>query len=214
MPGTDVKAGWLKDVIVSVSVANLALLEVWHQLIYRSVNNANFLPNYTWHSYFAAIILLLILSVVFLFALRIWRFADGTLVRFIAASVLVAYISVILNAIRITFSGFPIDLAFRILGNPLNLAMMLFVFIIAAVAAWLFRRKLAASIYIGFMIFFPFALLNVVYSAWDGAHLALGDSEKPYNSSVNYPSKGKTMLIIFDELDYRMSFEKRYPVSI
>ncbi len=218
MPDFDVKtgkSGYPGDVFAALSASNLAMLGIWDQLIYAEGGNLYYLPTYTWHGYLAAMILLLLLSAVFLTALRKLRTSGNIRLQLLSAAVLAAYAPLIANATRLIFD-WPIDWIIKELSDPFNAAAGLAASVAALVLVWRLRRPVAVVLYAALLVFSPFAPLNAVYAGYEGVSLAVAKSPPPPNKPVNRSAdnphpQAKTLLMIFDELDYRMTFEERIP---
>ena len=209
----DVKTGkssLLTDVLVAFSAANLALFGIWSQLIYVEGNNVYYLTSYTWHSYFASIILLLVLAVVFLFALKKLCTPCASPIKLISIAVLAAYVPLIANAVRLTFN-LPIAWIIKELSSPFIAIAVLIASVLVIGLMWLLRKQLTALIYIVLLVLFPIAPLNVIHVSYEGVSRAVEEESVANEKVYNYSTREKTILLIFDELDYRMAFEEKVP---
>ena len=223
MPEIDMKgdkSGWLTDVLVALSIANLLLFKVWMQLIYAGGRDLYYLPIYTWQSYFAMIILLLALGAPFLFALRKLRTSEGVLIRLISIATLAVYASLLIYNVILMFVvfGFPTGIVvwtINVLKGSFN---VIFVFLLILLCCFgflaiYFRRALVVAVYVALLIFSPLALLNVAHATYEYVALALKppatfEKLETVKKHTDNDSRGKTILLIFDGFDYRIAFEK------
>ena len=67
------KNGWIGDILVSLSIANLMLLESFNYLIYSPASELYYLPLHTWHHYLSSIILLVLLLFIIFLPIRLLR---------------------------------------------------------------------------------------------------------------------------------------------
>ncbi len=201
------KTGWLGDILVSLSLANLILAKTWLELIYSEPDY--FLPTVTWHNWLSAAVLLFLFAILFILTLRLFRATDKFLWRLIILLPFGGSLLIIFDEIRVIHNKFPV-------AEILSWATDHYLWTILIISAiffllFLFRKYLISMVYIFLLIFSPFALLNLFYIAINTPPLLINP---PYlhqkthleNSITTAP---KTIYIIFDELDYRI-FIKGY----
>jgi len=208
------QSGWAGDALVALSVSNLVLFLNWLELIYTDGYSANayFLPDYTWRSYLAAILALLLLTAVFLLALRLYRNAQGAAARSVLPLVALAYSLFLVNATRIIYvcdtSECLVmrDISLWLEGHMAQaavaaVAILSLVFMIRKALPWV-----AGCAYIGALIFSPFALLNVFYASVHIARSAASpvpaaDMPAAGRSRTGTSDGAKTVFLLFDALD-------------
>ena len=201
------KNGWLGDILVSLSIANLALMLVFNRLLYVSESNLFFLPIHTWHYYLSSIILLILLSAIFLSILRILRITRQRAWEIILLILTSIYLLISVRAFIIIYAAEPWALLLVFLKNILVVNLIFFG---SLLFAFLIRKQFVSIVYIVLFIFFPFAFLNIAYVSADLAKTLVNPppTYQRFLTENKTPAIPKTIYLLFDELDYRFFFEE------
>lgn len=202
-----------RDGLVSVSIANLAMIDVWRNLLYVSDQDRYYLRTFSAQHYASAALLLLLLSVIVwagVWAIRRLNHPAATFAGQLGVLLLLInmfeYFRESLGITRLEVYGF-----FK--GLPLYFHLILATLGLGALATFVARRQMVSNAgFVALLIASPMALSNVVQVAWRGATVSPGSSESA-SVHVSKPrsAEGETRVvwIVFDEFDYRLGFPDR-----
>ncbi|HVN23286.1 MAG TPA: hypothetical protein VMT71_04905 [Syntrophorhabdales bacterium] len=204
----------LKDAAVSLSLANLCMINMWHHFLYRapgSSDNDYFLKVSPYNiTVYAALIDVLLLGVVifpFITLVNQKRRAPRMLARFVVLGMLFFATYHVLLLCSTSFAGTYLAADDKALSFAVALLVMLLLY-------FLWDRKPAVGEFIKNSLLFllPFVLITFLHAGW---HLARGDAafcDKPLAPPIRSASSSARILwFIFDEMDQRQTFEERLP---
>ncbi len=201
------------DLLFSVSLANLAMINVWGVLLYASAGDRYFLPEFGVYHHLAALLLLVALSAA-IGSLR--RALRGGRSPLLAGTGQILVLAALLSPVEYLRESFGVTRtqaldAFRSLPAPLELGVGLLAVVLAATAIWQ-RRLVARAVFVGVLILSPLALGNAVQTLWhalsaDGLHGDAIPQHAPRGPGA--AAAVRVVWIVFDELDYRLAFEDR-----
>lgn len=199
---------------IALSLANLAFVPVWLELLFRDDKSAYYLKRLPGSvDFFAAVFVVLALAAI-LYGLAV--FASRSKVgRVLWTIAFVAALAIPLNALRLKL---PREIGVgRILslGSVVKLAMILGAAAIAY-AIYRFRARLVPGVRGGVAILAPFAALTILRASWAGVSREEEPrmEPKPFAAAVATSTTSEPSFVvwmIFDELDYRLAFEQRPP---
>ena len=202
------KTGWLGDILVSLSVANLMLFNSWVKLIY---SDSYFLPTFRWYDYLSATVLLFLFATLFLLILRIFRTDKKTIWQLMLLMPFGVAFFIMVDAIRLSYFDFTV-----VFDNIFSQIIKYYPWVILIVTIIVFllflsRKKLIPAVYILLLIFSPFAFLNLFYIAVNTTSSLINYSSRfekisLANDAITTP---KIIYIIFDELDYEVFFKDK-----
>ncbi len=204
----------IKNVAISLSLANLCLINMWHNLLYRtptSSSNDYFLKSSPYRLTAAAAILDVLLLGAALLPVMILagrrRSSGKALARPVVLGMLffpIYYILLFGLSLYVGSSLSANDAALSFIVAFLTLPILYFL--------WYRKPQVGESVRNVLLVLSPFVLLTFSHAAW---HLALGEGafvDKPLAPLIqNTPASPRVLWFIFDEMDQRQTFEGRLP---
>ncbi len=203
-----------RDIGAGVGLANLCLVRVWAEFLVLSLPKNSYYAKASPTDYYSAVLSMVLLAAVFAGAIRLLRRFDGPLVRWAGLVGIVLLLLAPVNAIRTEMTAWTaqriID-AIRAPAVSATLGMLLLL------GGWLlFRYRAHASRYALTLLacLSPIAILNVgqaglAIATTDFAQFEDGHGVQRQQSRSS--SLGQVVIIVFDELDYRLALEARAP---
>src|SRR5690606_12969339 len=199
----------ISDFLICLSLANLHVLNIWLE-----ISNSGFdffrgtRPTAT--ALWAALTLLILLSLVFWFALQLWRRLPRTLARPAAIAGIAASLIVPANVIHRSVFDQTIDAVIRVAGRTTVYGIA--ALIIVAGLAWLvLRTSQAARAYAAALsLMLPLTPVLVLQAAWvqwqrpPAEHYA-GTVPEPSGT----PIPTRVVVMVFDEWDQRLAIDQR-----
>lgn len=197
---------------IALSLANLAFVPVWLELLFRDEKSAYYLKRLPGAvDFFAAIFVVLALAAI-LYGLA--TFAERSKVgRVVWTIAFIAALAIPLNALRLKL---PREIGVgRILslGSVVKIGMALGAAAIAY-GIYRFRARLVPGVRGGVAILAPFAALTILRASWAGVSREEEPrmEPKPFAQAISTSTTTEPRFVvwmIFDELDYRLAFEDR-----
>ncbi len=222
----------LRDYVVALSLANLWFFNVWQLLL---IDNSNY---YHWKAKPVPILLATVLDVLLL-ALVLWlamtlaRRSQKTFVLRVARIafvvmfflLLIILVSAALNSRLPTIIQTLIKRPQLLFASPQMETLHLWLWVLGALAGWMlvtilihklvFRRQQLIKLVVALvLIASPFVLVTFGQAAWQCITYRSGEQfrETSVPAFPGAPNSGRRILwIIFDEFDFRLSFENRPP---
>ena len=206
------KTGWLGDILVSLSLANLMLVTIWIRLIY---SNSYFVPTVTWYNWLSVVILLLLFAFVLILALRLLRATNTARWQLVFLVLLGVSLLIALDGIRV-ISDVDISIVFDGIReiyyqDPVYYPWTGLIIIVILAIILFIRNQIIPIVYVLLLILSPFTFVNLFHTAVNMTPLLINHSDNHEKTYIrnNIAATPKTVYIIFDELDYRI-FIKQY----
>ena len=211
----------LLEIIIAISLANLLFISGWRNILYISSRAFELTYSVSYLDYLSLIFLILTLAFIFLCGLCVSRYLNsGKTPRLVKWCFVLAFLCV-LNAIRIAFF---VDFQRYILGqiNRTTFVVVLLIMGIIGVLIILkwgktfrnYEENLFYFIRTLVLVFSPFIIITFSQSIWEVSKFESGIPKLPDRKQLevkkvpNPNIKSRIVWVIFDELDYRMAFEK------
>ncbi len=202
----------IRDVAISLSLANLCMINMWHNLLYRapsSSSNDYFLKSspypLTLGAAFLDVLLLAAAILPFMVLVERRRTIGTVLARLVVLAMLFFAVYHILLLGRSLFAGSLLSANDTGLSFIVALVIVLIIYFL-----WDRRPKVGESVKTLLLFLSPFVLFTFFHAAW---HLAEGDAaftDKPLASLVQKAAVSPRVLwFIFDEMDQHQTFEQR-----
>ena len=205
----------LREPAIAFSLANLCYFPVWREIL-PGAPLLYFLRDAPTHAtLLTAIAGVFILSLLFWGAALSARHAGGVWVQ----AVRLLFMAVVLSALN-SFRKQAPPVALRALLPSIGATVWLVIGAIGAVLAlaaslkwWTQIVRFTAAVT---LLFFPFAVLTLGRAAWavinhERSYADLADGPYAARSNAESSARGRVVWIVFDELDYRIAFERRPP---
>ncbi|MBI3670307.1 MAG: sulfatase-like hydrolase/transferase [Acidobacteria bacterium] len=201
-----------RDLILSVSIANLCFPEVWRRLLFTS---RAVVPAYSSADYLAAILNVLLVGTMFFLILDLGRRSASALVQIASRYAPLVVLLIPLNYFREHYLD---DY-----GSSPSVAWGQAQILLGAVSAvilayWIRRwhRKILAITEVICLGSFPLVVLTFSQAGWRAVSSSfpssLADRRAPLPSSARKPTT-RVLWLLFDEMDQRLTFSER-PTSL
>jgi len=205
----------LKDLVLSISIANLCLLGAWCRLLYDPDIHFLLATLPKWQDYAALLCDTLLIGGLFFIVvtlLRRWR--DGRFVPW-AQSAFLLFAFVALNEARVQFVGPVIWFLREQIGTVTTFILCAATGGLAIVALVFWFQRAIRAVRMAVVVLAPFALVNMAHASWHMAEkliFAAPLKAPPLPAGSAKPTT-RIVWIVFDELDYRAAFNER-PQSV
>ena len=191
-----------RDFAIALSLANLCLMKVWTSVYFTysmdSQYHSQLSPNMIY--YFAAILNVIILTVLFWVAMMLVRRSKKPTMIKVAK---VAFILILTIPIYNVLSN---------VSKTLSIVFVIILLILSLRMLTYFRSSITSFLIKGVLILFPFFLLNLLQPVLTFSKIDLSDfTDKPPAEAITEKEKDskRILWIIFDEMDQRLTFEDR-----
>lgn len=200
----------IKDLIISISIANLCLIRGWEYVNF-TLNPAcqYYFKNPSSINHIAAVMLfIVVLSATFFVVINFVRRSGNQIVLWVARVAFLLLLTLPLNGILLGFKLTELDQL-----TTLLFILFLILLIILIIRLSLCFRKHIFSIMVNIVcILFPFFLFNLIQTTWlmikfDPANLLDKSSAKIIETEN--ASTQRVLWLIFDEMGQQMTFENR-----
>jgi hypothetical protein len=207
------KLNW-EEILIALSLANLLFIISWRRLLYptNAVYHTKFTP--TDLDYLSVMLLVILLAGVFLGGLRLGRYFLKEKATFVFQILLLGVLLCIANAVRMVFPRQQLWLM-ETLGVKMLLVICGVIGVIGLLVVFKFREQFFAGLRLFILILSPFVFVTF-FNAVNGIvnsepetqnSIAFQDSDQ--TGSAGSPIKSRVIWIIFDELEYKTTFENR-----
>lgn len=204
------KNKFLEEILIALSLANLLFIFSWRRLIYPPMDAYHIESASSYLDYLSVFLNVIALAGVFLAGLWIARrFNNGKTPKF-AHWIFIAAVAVALNAVRIQF--YP---SFFSSISVLKIAIFVFFFLLSLFLFIKFQPQIFKAAKTLILILAPFVLItfsqdifNIVNAAGNEPPQILSP-QNSVDSNLSNDLNRRVVWIIFDELDYVLSFENR-----
>ena len=198
------------EFILCVSFANLCLLNIWASLQNRTTFYHRGIP-LSYSEIGAVTLTVVLLSAVFALTITFMRRVRNPWLEWAARLGFLVLLIVPLRNIRLQFGllGEPLQFVFEHTGRPGLIAGLAVV--LAAAAYW--SRQAIAGARVLLFVLAPLFVVNLANSLWI-AHALRGQpyaARKAPIMKARAPVGARVVLLLFDELDYRLAFAERPP---
>ncbi len=210
-PGT---SGRRRDLIISLSLANILFLRVWRELLFASHIDSYWMPLYGPPTYFAVLLNITWITIILYFVARFVRKVDKP------ALTLVGRLSFLLLLL------FPLEFfrKFGIKQSTLNFALdypflaCVFCLFVVLLVGYILVARLKATTHVVASVLValsPFAAITIPRATYHGVTAICEDENSKNNPqvaiskidrSINRP---RIIWLLFDELDSRIAFSER-----
>jgi len=217
-PGKPLLAGWRRDAVVSLSLANVCFIRVWGQVLsYREPAEwQKTIPTPVDDA--AVMSAVLLLAALLYGAIRLARRRLGERGLRVARFALFSLVVIPVNGQRETVKTLWLSLK-PVAPGSIGPRAGLFLAALACAAAlwlvWKHQRRIARAVSMALVALSPFCLLTFGEAAWAMATFP----GQPYRDGplaprlATAPPPARVVWIVFDEWDYRLSFVDR-PASL
>ena len=202
------------DPLVALSLANLALLLTWRELLYASPSDSYWIVTPSKAIYLAALLNMAWLTSVFLCGALVYRKINNRIARLFMCVAFLCVSALPLNYLRLALHiNESVVHVFR--ENLLIFLIVLIIFLFVITVLLLHLTLFVRIVYMSILIFSPSALFNAGYSVW-----MLLNAAKPLQSSFlaspaspAHKAGNRVVWLLFDELDQALTFFDR-PSSV
>jgi hypothetical protein len=207
---------YLEEILIALSLSNLLFIVGWRRLIYPTSHSYHikFAPSYLDH--LSLLLLVVLTATVFFCGFQLVRYLCGGRTPWVVKSIFLLILFCALNAARIAF--YEHQKTFTEAAGRTTLFMIaaiLGVLFIAAVLKW--RGKIFSFARVAVLMLSPFVFITFSQAVWG----ALTAEPEPQESFVSQPAaapaspkndvRSRVVWFVFDEMDYKLSFENRPP---
>ncbi|HYH19878.1 MAG TPA: hypothetical protein VD995_14785 [Azospirillum sp.] len=198
-----------QGLVVALSLANLCFLTVWRELLFAEPADSYWLPEYTATSYAAAIVNVLVLT------LLLWavpaRLAGSSTpwLATLGRLLLLAVLLIPLNYLRLVLGVAENAIIWIVDHWPITLPVAAAVALSAFYAMVVHLRALTQAVAVGCVILAPFAVSNLAQAAWTAARLTSATPGEAAPPDRKAPAGPRIVWLIMDELDLRLAFLQR-----
>ncbi len=207
-----------RDVLVAVSLANLAMIDVWGLLLYAGEGDRYYLPLFGAPDHAAALLLLALASLAAYALLRLTRRVAHPALT--GAALLLAG-ALLLNPVEYARASMGVTrLELLHFAGAYGLASQVPLAVTAlGLAALALRRArlVGRAAFAALLLISPLALSNAAQSAWRGLSAwreapppgaETGDASARARASAG-GARSRAVFLVFDELDFRLAFPDR-----
>lgn len=204
----ELKREWRRDLILSVSIANLCFPEVWRRLLFTS---RAFVPAYSSADYLAAILNVLLVGTTFFLILDLGRQSGSALVQIASRYAPLVVLLIPLNFFReryIDDYGSSPSVAWG--QTQILLGAVSGVILVYWIRRW--HRQILVLAEVICLGSFPLVVLTFSQAGWRAASSdspsLLADRMTPLPSAASKPAT-RVLWLLFDEMDQRLTFSER-----
>lgn len=204
-------ANW-RDGLFAVSIANLAMINVWRLLLYVSERDHYYLRTLDAGHYGSAALLLTLLSVIVWLAVKLVRRLDHPVATFAGQTCVLLLLINVFEYLRESLGFTRLEIVGIIGGLPLYAHLLLFTTLLAILpVAIAHRRAISRAASVALLIISPLAFSNILQAAWRGSQTPPRVAPTPVRTSDTPAADTETRVvwIVFDEFDYRLGFPDR-----
>lgn len=199
----------LRDAAISLSLANLCLLNTWRSTIFNRHHEYFFqIPNYA-PRYAASLLNLLLLAVTFWLAIFFARKSKKGVCLDLVKVVFLMVLLVPLNFVRKFVLDWSVNEVLHF-GTPAITAALALSTIVLTIR---FHRRVAAFAAVTVLMLVPFCAVTMVRTSWFLSKSTwkpnADEKQLPPMRETQRANEPRLLWIIFDELDQRVAFEKR-----
>ncbi len=202
---------FLKEVLTSLSLANLFFLRTWQELIFADLQERFYLKYPTAGDFYVLLLNILLLSLLLFLLFRVYRSSNPFLQK-TAVFLLLFTLLIPINSLRLLFPDLTIANLAALVGEPVLIILAALFLALVFFLCLRYHGKFIRGLTVILLVLSPFVLLTFSQAAWALATTTTKkQAEYPAASSdrTGKVPQNQVLWLVFDELDQRMTFEER-----